>query len=212
MQEEKREEWVDRVKFLGILAIYIGHFGNAAGWLYQFVFTYHVPLFFFVSGFFANSKSKYTIKEYFVKKVKTLVIPYFFLGILNIGFHVLLYNPGAREFLTLFKDFRGIRSNMICFGSMWFLPCLFLIEMFYAVLYKVFNSKGILTIIGMILLMVHGSLQLSENFFLSLDCVLAYFIYFALGSFLYPQIKKIQFGELSCYKRLLFIALVILSG
>lgn len=212
MQEEKREVWVDLVKFWGILAIYVGHFGNEAGWLYQFVFTYHVPLFFFVSGFFGNSEGKYTIKEYFIKKVNTLVIPYFFLGILNIGFYVLLYNPGAREFLALFKDFGGVRSNMVCFGSMWFLPCLFLIEMFYTVLFKVFNSKGVLTIVGMMLLIVHGSLQLSENFFLSLDCVLAYFFYFALGSFLYPQIKRFVFRELSWYKRILFIVAVILSG
>ena len=42
-----RIEWVDICKFLGILAIYIGHFGTDAGDAYVFVFKYHVPLFFF---------------------------------------------------------------------------------------------------------------------------------------------------------------------
>lgn len=122
---KKREEWVDRVKFLGILAIYIGHFGETAGWLYEFVFTYHVPLFFFVAGFFAGGNKKYTIKEYVKKKIKVLVIPYFFLGILNIGFYVLVKNPSIENFLLMFKSFYGIRSNMDYFGSMWFIPCLF---------------------------------------------------------------------------------------
>ena len=48
-----RIAWVDVFKFLGIWAIYIGHFGEAAGKVYPFVFTYHVPMFFFAAGFFA---------------------------------------------------------------------------------------------------------------------------------------------------------------
>ncbi|EII8191729.1 acyltransferase, partial [Shigella flexneri] len=42
-----RHDWVDALKFLGIFAIYLGHLGLGAGKLYPFVFSYHVPLFFF---------------------------------------------------------------------------------------------------------------------------------------------------------------------
>ena len=39
-----RYEWVDVLRFLGIFAIYLGHFENKAGKLYSFVFSYHVSL------------------------------------------------------------------------------------------------------------------------------------------------------------------------
>ena len=54
MDNSKRVNWVDVFRFFGMWAIYIGHLGPAAGKLYPFVFTYHVPLFFFAAGFFSR--------------------------------------------------------------------------------------------------------------------------------------------------------------
>jgi fucose 4-O-acetylase-like acetyltransferase len=36
--DNQRIAWVDNLKFLGIFAIYLGHFGTAAGFVYPFVF------------------------------------------------------------------------------------------------------------------------------------------------------------------------------
>lgn len=41
----KRMEYLDIAKFIGIFCIYLGHFGNQAGNAYNFVFSFHVPLF-----------------------------------------------------------------------------------------------------------------------------------------------------------------------
>lgn len=57
-QNNNRIAWVDALKFLGIFAIYVGHFGDSAGKLYLYVFTFHVQLFFFVSGFLPYPKRK----------------------------------------------------------------------------------------------------------------------------------------------------------
>ena len=43
----QRIAWLDVAKAIGIYAIYLGHFGDAAGPAYKFVFQFHVPLFFF---------------------------------------------------------------------------------------------------------------------------------------------------------------------
>ena len=51
--QQVRYAWVDTLKILGMFAIYIGHFADLAGFSYSYVFTYHVPLFFFMAGFFA---------------------------------------------------------------------------------------------------------------------------------------------------------------
>ncbi len=50
--KNKRYDWVDVLKFLGIFYIFVGHFGWNSGKFYYFVFQFHVPLFFFASGFF----------------------------------------------------------------------------------------------------------------------------------------------------------------
>ena len=62
-----RHDWVDALKFLGIFAIYLGHLGLGAGKLYPFVFSYHVPLFFFAAGFFTIKKNDLS-KQFFSKE------------------------------------------------------------------------------------------------------------------------------------------------
>lgn len=207
----EREQWVDRLKFWGMLAIYIGHFGECGGWLYEFVYTYHVPLFFFVSGFFANCSGKYTTMEYIKKKVNTLVIPYLFLGLLNIVFGVLLYNPAPHTFLLMFKSFSGIRSNMDYFGSMWFFPCLFFMEVLYELFYKVFRSRRLLVLVGLLLYALFYLLKIQAHILLSLDCVLLYFIYFALGSLLYKYIKDFEVFRLGIVGKVVFDVMVVCS-
>lgn len=44
-RKDDRIVWVDNLKALGILAIFCGHMGQYTGYLYEFVFTFHVPLF-----------------------------------------------------------------------------------------------------------------------------------------------------------------------
>ena len=60
----KRYDYVDVMKFIGIICIYIGHFATNAFRLYPFVFIFHVHLFFFISGFFAKDNIKF-IKNYY---------------------------------------------------------------------------------------------------------------------------------------------------
>lgn len=57
IEANKRIEWLDTLKLIVIFYIYLGHLGKDAGKLYPFVFSFHVPLFFFISGlFFSDSR------------------------------------------------------------------------------------------------------------------------------------------------------------
>ncbi|EIX7714958.1 acyltransferase family protein, partial [Shigella flexneri] len=82
-----RHDWVDALKFLGIFAIYLGHLGLGAGKLYPFVFSYHVPLFFFAAGFFTIKKNDLSIFDYIKSKFYRLMIPYF-----TFAFTILIIN------------------------------------------------------------------------------------------------------------------------
>ena len=69
--KKERIAWVNVLKFLGIFAIYLGHYQQSAGNFYQYVFAYHVALFFFISGFFDDIHDM-SFKEYFIKNLKKL--------------------------------------------------------------------------------------------------------------------------------------------
>ena len=80
--EKERIEWVDILKFLGIFAIYLGHLGSIPNNIRNFVFNYHVPLFFFISGFF---NKRIEVKEYifYVKNsFKKYMYPYYFFALI----------------------------------------------------------------------------------------------------------------------------------
>ncbi|MCI8815137.1 MAG: acyltransferase family protein, partial [Lachnospiraceae bacterium] len=98
-----RYEYIDVLKFLGIFAIYLGHITSPSGSVYKFVFLYHVPLFFFVSGcmdmnkemiFKSKNEKNYLSKQYIssiVYDIKTLIIPWLFFAIFSIIVNILNY-------------------------------------------------------------------------------------------------------------------------
>ncbi len=48
-------------------------------WIYRFVYSFHVPLFIFMSGFlfmYTNGYRKIIYRRYLVKKVRRLLVPY----------------------------------------------------------------------------------------------------------------------------------------
>ena len=77
-----RKDWIDIVKFWGMLAIVWGHTlssGNVRHYLYSF----HVPLFFFVIGLYF-SEPKQSFWKFTAKKTKALLIPFFSFAIISI--------------------------------------------------------------------------------------------------------------------------------
>ena len=123
----KRIEWIDTAKGLGLLLVIIGHLKTPflASWIY----TFHMPLFFILSGFVFSS-DKYTFREFFKKRVNTLVIPYFCLGMVIFLWYSGIYyfqDRPAVEYGIMLKDFLVQKH----YWTIWFLAALFLTEIIY---------------------------------------------------------------------------------
>lgn len=69
-----RLSYMDIAKGFGILCVIAGHMGNET--INRFVFSFHMPLFFLISGYFLSQKN--TPKELFYKRSKQLLPPYIF--------------------------------------------------------------------------------------------------------------------------------------
>lgn len=84
---KKRYGFIDAAKALGILFIVLGHVLKD-GDFRRFIYSFHVPLFFFLSGLtYSTSKSRY---DYIKRKFKTLLLPYAVFSMISIAIYQLL--------------------------------------------------------------------------------------------------------------------------
>ena len=68
----KRLRYIDIARGIAIISILLGHMSIYS--LSCFVFTYHVPVFFLVSGYFISEKK--TNSQFIKHKLRTLIVPY----------------------------------------------------------------------------------------------------------------------------------------
>ncbi|MGN1337712.1 MAG: acyltransferase family protein [Candidatus Coprovivens sp.] len=73
--EKKRVNYIDIAKGISIICIILGHLGIKS--IDKVVFTFHVPIFFIISGYFLNDKINN--REFIKSKFNRLIIPYFFI-------------------------------------------------------------------------------------------------------------------------------------
>lgn len=118
----KRIEWVDTAKGIGIILVVFSHSGLPTN-LQWLIFSFHMPLFFFLSGFTSKMKAAPDFASFVKKKFNALIIPYFYFSlIVLIGYFFLtqhhLFVPFLKQ--TIFFGWNGI--------ALWFLVVLFCTE------------------------------------------------------------------------------------
>ena len=70
-----RYEYIDIAKGIGILLVVWAHI-LLVGWTHRFIYAFHMPLFFFISGYLFKSDKYNSFKDFFKKRFKRLIIPY----------------------------------------------------------------------------------------------------------------------------------------
>ena len=75
---KSRMDYIDIYRAFGIILMVMGHIGFG-GKFDKFIHAFHMPMFFFISGFFYKEKCL-DIKKYAVDKAKKLLTPYFVFG------------------------------------------------------------------------------------------------------------------------------------
>ena len=117
---EKRTPFYDVAKGICIISVVLGHLGIAT----RFVYFYHLSIFFFISGLFLNVK-KHSFKDFFLKKIKSLYIPYVIFSLLFAIFFDFSNMTNIKYVLRIFL----FDSKAPFTGTFWFIPCLFINSM-----------------------------------------------------------------------------------
>ena len=190
-----RIAWVDVLRFLGIWAIYIGHFGDKAGRAYPFVFSYHVPLFFFVAGFFSVRNLKDRPLVFIRKKTRQLMLPYVVFSLMALAVFTIQNDWDILQTKDVLMGFvLGIRDQIIA-GSLWFIPCLYIIILLDYFVRKLLKSQWAALAVSVGTFLISQTLlphnpATDPSWFMNFDSALFFYIYFALGGIMFPIINK----------------------
>lgn len=194
--------WVDTFKFLGIYAIYIGHFGHAAGNAYDFVFRYHVALFFFAAGFFAGNYHRENIYRNIIKKIKAILIPYFIYSLIFILILSITESwNGEKLFNSLETAFTGIRNDHNV-GSLWFLNCIFVTFVIDILVIKFVKNKWLVSLISFAALvytqkfMGHNP-RVEPSWFWNIDSALSFWFFMTAGRCLFTYLNSARAFDIS---------------
>ncbi|MCL6458090.1 MAG: acyltransferase family protein [Gorillibacterium sp.] len=152
---KERMGWIDLCKGLGMLLVMLGH-APFPGELTKVIYTFHMPLFFFLSGYLFSFRKHSSFVAFLKRKLITLVIPYFSLSLINYFYWVFVYRNIGNDFysnsgISLYRPLWGTllaqRDTPFTIHNLalWFLPCLFFAELlFYFIVKYSDNYKQII--------------------------------------------------------------------
>ncbi len=207
MNENKREYLYDYLRLIATIFVVIGHsvylkisttyggvtyiipddvsniyylpFAETIKFIASWVYGFHMPLFFIMSGAVLALKPIPAFDKFFKSKFKRLLIPYFVYGILYML---------PVKYLAGFYDASGFKKAMTGFlsgqdsGHLWFLPALFWCMLLFILIKTVVSyfskSNYVLLIISGIVIFLYSYipfdiLQMKKGF--------SYIFYFTLG-------------------------------
>lgn len=164
---KKRIEWIDWIRAIGIFLVVLGHGignDNDAPELRLWIYSFHIPLFFIISGMVFNADRYSSLKDCVKAKARNLVVPYFFINIFTIPFWYLYYNIFN---IKVFNIIDIIKAMLIGHteiaspinGPTWFLLTLFLSEVLFYIIYKIVNGNNLYLANASVLLILVGYVE-----------------------------------------------------
>ena len=142
---QARISWIDMAKGYGTILVILAHIGTGVGRLW--IYTFHMPLFFFLSGYVFSTK--YEFREFVKRKWKTIIVPYFCLGIPMVLYETFVTRGEPKKlevFLELMWDLLWQRR----LWTLWYIACLFFLNLFFYLLVKKCNRERMLGVISAI--------------------------------------------------------------
>lgn len=159
IEKKQRIDWIDWLRGLAIIFVVIGHFPvNDKVKIY--LYSFHLPLFFILSGLTFNVKKYNDMKSFIKHKAKGILLPYLCLNLSYFAIWVLLskiLTHSSTSLLTIGKGILFANNDKVFLlnGPTWFLPTLFLVEVLGYLAIKYFkDDEKQLTILSFVFLLI----------------------------------------------------------
>ena len=113
--------------------------GLDVGILGTWIYTFHMPLFFLLSGYVFGLK--YDFRTFVNKKIHSIVIPYITLGIPMIIFKILSYYHASTLDISTIKELIVDFCLQRRFWTLWYIACLFWLNIIFYIIVSMFNRN-----------------------------------------------------------------------
>lgn len=184
MGGETRYDFIDFLKGVGIFLVVWGHtmFPRSV-----YIYSFHMPLFFFLSGFLHKDKPA---RQFIIGKINTVYIPYAIFTVLSWLFYLLRklslddYSGLAKHFYKLTSLITGTADNG---GNnpIWFLTCILVVSIAFLPISRIKNTKlrfgAVLcaSLVGYLLSVTKISLLF--NIYFNIDIAFSGMVFYYLG-------------------------------
>lgn len=212
---KERNITLDIMKGIGIILMVIGHSGCPL-FLKNFIYTFHMPLFFMISGYLITEG-----KPNIIKKIKTLYWPFLFWSLFALTLSYPLYMLGiynspysTHEYIAHIVKIVTFTQPEPIVGPLWFLKSLFFSYIFISIIILRFKGNKyqhyivgllcfIMLCIGFILYKYRGWMFYN----IQRELMIPWFIY--LGYFIKTKFRE---KSLSLLYIVLFIIILAVAG
>lgn len=141
----KRILWIDVLKGLGIIFVIVGH-AEIPSVLSHFLYSFHMPLFFLISGLTLKNKNEIKFSKVIVSEGKKLLLPYLFFLLLSYIYAVIIRDYFFNQYNNI--DFISPIFNPDLLNvALWFLPCLFITKTISLLILRIIKTKKALLVV-----------------------------------------------------------------
>ena len=149
-QTDQRNTSIDVLKGIAISAVVLGHHPYLANKAFNIIFSFHIPLFYFVSGYLFNPEISF--RELLRKRFNSILKPYLFTASVICLIYV-VFKKGPFLLWYPFWIIFGNGPNLPKLAlHLWFLPSLFVTILFTWFLFKICKSLKIYLIVKLIII------------------------------------------------------------
>ncbi|WP_455544271.1 acyltransferase family protein [Intestinibacter sp.] len=190
----KRLEYLDIAKGFAILLVVLGHIYDMSNPIKIWIYSFHMPLFFVISGILCNhtNQKERTISNVIISKFKSLIIPYIFFELLAI-FISMIQNDFTFDAFKI-----NIINSIFMYckaGATWFLPCLFVAEVVFIFMVKYVENNKLCWLFSALIFLIPFSIEANHQYIIvPLRCFTA-FGFISFGYYMYNIVieKELSF-------------------
>ena len=196
-----RYEFIDITKGVGILAVVWAHI-LLIGWTHKIIYAFHMPLFFFISGFLFNENKYQSFNVFAKKRFRRLVIPYLIYSIVTWGIWAIFRYVSHDVVKSYWKPLlqtviaQGSGSYLVHNSALWFIPCLLAVEIMFFFICRLSEWLKISLCFGIALVGVLLSNSFGDAYLFNmpwnLDAALLALPFYGTGNILRNKLKLLD--------------------
>lgn len=146
-----RDPRIDAAKGAAIVLVVLGHAKGIPAWFTVLAYSFHVPLFFLLSGWLSHRRAAHTVRQAVDTLARTLLVPYLFFFLIAYAYWLLTRHIGEKALRwgqspwwePLIGLLTGIGPKLYVHPALWFLPALFVIALAHLLLSKMLRTEAI---------------------------------------------------------------------